>query len=173
MDRLTNSDWWWDVAFDGIASSLLTATLAFIGIAWTLRHDRRMKRREWVDHMTRDLLTETRQVARLIREERRYPDESWWLPLDRWSDHFRDFVLTPRPDEDVLDRLLAAVRVTLPVLVEDAGPEGALATLENVGQLLSRRLHSPEDFDRLTNERQAKLEDLLRVGKEVPEALWG
>lgn len=41
-ERLSDSDWWWDHAFDGIASSGLTAALAFLGIWWALHHDREL-----------------------------------------------------------------------------------------------------------------------------------
>lgn len=167
MDRLTDSTWWWDVAFDGIASSLLAAALAVWLVMWQLKADRRTAREDRVLQQCRSLVDLTRRV-RAEHHPRLDEGASRELLtlLDGWQPDLYAFIGTVRADEANLTKYLTAAADAYASLrpgdvSQWDAREAAFSTVEYT---LLRRLQGPEHFEALPSDLVEKQVEAIGRG---------
>ena len=154
-ERLHSSKWWWDVALDGIASTLLAAGLAFVGILYSLRHDRDLNREAGVE-------AEIRKAQWMIRDFRTkvdVPQDDLDLAdeVDRYTRVLDDLVDATATEPAFSEALGDAISLVSRVETVERDRVTVLRALDVAEMLLGLRLADPKFFRRKAAEEGKKV----------------
>ena len=163
MTRLTDSSWWWDVAFDGVASSLIATVVAVLGIWVALSHDRVMARDAELRQEFRQMRARSGELALLARDSSDV--EGLVTLLERWRlDTFDLASECIHRDEDAMGVFLMEFAAAVPPSQNlSSRRERATTVLLHASRLLGDRLSRPGDFASMSRE-EAKAHANALVG---------
>jgi hypothetical protein len=163
-DRLGDADWWWDVAFDGIASSLLAASLAFVGIYWALRHDRQLATTAALNEECRTLYQTTRETYTRIRDA-----QPMWRPEEvhqarAWLRDLERLVHRRATPPQTLSRLLTEVGQHIGSAGFGTRSPTLLASLVTAEAVLFAQLTDPDRLEDSSPEKVDRIVSNIREG---------
>jgi len=171
MSHLGSSQWWWNTAFDGIASSLVTAAIAIVGVVAALKHDRDLAE----EIAFRQECTSLSRTARVLDHEFGAAEKGgggWTMvhhQMVEFAADLTNFAAARTEKEPNLARIIdAAAHV---ILDNFWGPDrdiGKLdAGIETVRATLANRVRMPKHLQKMPVEQVDTLVEGVHAGHPV------
>ena len=155
-ERLSSSDWWWDVALDGIATTGIATGIAVWLVIRTLRHDRETAQETEILASCRASLANTQEVMRAFEEADR-PGGLTFDSMGQWLRGLRSLCNQVQAREPKMSELLTELIYSAsnshvePANVDEQRFKHAAGGVETV--LLNRVAYGPALWKSMSPER--------------------
>lgn len=161
VGRLDETEWWWDVALEGIGGAVVGGLVTLIVLAAVLRHERRRSRRQYLTDECIRLVERSRAMfARAFVQDGMNPVVTWDFTAD-----LRVLSRRARPDYPRFARLVAvSADVSFVALTAAHSGKGApdhtspvqfaADTMENVQDVLNGWIDNRRTYEKM---RKAEL----------------
>jgi hypothetical protein len=176
VGRLDDTEWWWNVALEGIGGAVVGGLVTLIVLAAVLRHERRRSRRQFLTDECIRLVERARAMfARAFEEDAMNTVVTWDFTAD-----LRVLSQRARPDYPRFARLVAvAADVSFVALTAAHTGKGApdhtnpvqfaADTMQNVQDVLNGWIDKRKTYERMRkaelSRRAAAIADGTRVTK--------
>jgi hypothetical protein len=170
MGGLNDADWWWNVALDGVAGSVVGGLVTLAVLVLTLRHERRLMNRQALEAECVRAIERTRG----IRDGVLNGDPRVLLDFFSWMTDLR--VLSRRAERDHRNfvRLLRAASEEAATNTSGTAKAGgelqiknihrALTAMQNVEAILGHWIANPTYFEQMDESKVTAFESSIKDG---------